>query len=244
MNLDLFQKIIDGASQIGVRGIHLYLHGEPLLHPQFIELVRYIKNKNLEVEITTNGMLFDREKIEGIINSGLNSHDILKFSILGYSKEVHEKIMKRVNHEKVLKNIFDFLELRKKFKASGPTVELVFFVIPENEHEAKQFVKYWHKIVDHVWIWHPSKSFWEYKKEEKITAFRKKTCHDLWKRMTVFWNGDVTMCCPDIDGEYILGNLKKQSIKEIWNCKQLLSIKKLHEEKQFQKIPLCSKCDF
>jgi radical SAM protein with 4Fe4S-binding SPASM domain len=244
MDFELFQKIIDEASHIGVKIIHLYLHGEPILHPRYIDLIRYIKAKNLGIEITTNGMLLDKEKIEGIINSGLKSSDLLKFSILGYSKEVHEKIMKRVNHEKVLKNVLDFLELKKKYKLKGPTVEAVFFVMPENEHEAKQFIDYWHKIVDNVWVLYPSKSFWDYKNGGNSRKIRKKNCHDLWNRMTVFWNGDVSMCCSDIDGEYILGNLKKQSIKEIWNSEKLLSIKKIHEEKQFQKIPLCAKCDF
>lgn len=244
MNLNLFQKIIDGASKEGIKRIHLYLHGEPLLHPKFVELVSYIKSKNLGVDIVTNGMLFNKEKIEGIIHSGINNNDIVRFSILGYSKEIHEKLMKGVNHEKVLKNILDFLELRKKYKADGPIIETIFIITSENEHEKKKFLKYWRSKVDHVVVKHPSKSFSEYKKKENTTPIRKTTCYDLWDRMTIFWNGDVTICISDIDGDYILGNLKTQSIREIWNCKQLLSIKKLHEEEQFEKIPLCTKCDF
>lgn len=32
MDFDLFKKIIDDASNIGVSSVHLWLHGEPLLH--------------------------------------------------------------------------------------------------------------------------------------------------------------------------------------------------------------------
>ncbi|GAI91258.1 unnamed protein product, partial [marine sediment metagenome] len=90
MDFDFFKRIIDDASQIGVKTIHLYLHGESLLHPQLVEMISYIKSKNLEFNLTTNGMLLNKEKIELILHSGVSSADHIVFSILGYSKEVHE----------------------------------------------------------------------------------------------------------------------------------------------------------
>ena len=244
MKFDLFKKIIDDASQIGVLGIDLYLLGESLLHPQFVEMISYIKSKDLRVNVVTNGMLFDREKIEAILQSGLNITDNITFSIYGYSKEVNERLMKGVNHDKVLKNIHDFLKLRKKYNGKGPSIETIFYPVPENENETDQYVKYWYGIVDRVIVRRISKSFANLKKEEKnITMPRRKNCWILWNRLTIFWNGDVTFCGCDIDGDYVLDNLKEKSIKEIWNSKQLLSIKKLHDKKQFQKNPICSNCD-
>lgn len=243
MDFNFFQKIIDEASQIGVKIIHLYLHGEPLLHPQLVEMISYIKSKNLRVHLVTNGVLFDREKSEAILRSGVNNDDIFTFSILGYSKEVHETIMKGVDHDKVVKNISDFLKLREKFGMKGPVIKCVFGILPENIHEKDQFIRYWSKIVDHVETELLSESFRYYKQKEITIDPRKYTCIMLWERMMVFWNGDVTMCCADVDGNYILGSLKDKSISEIWNSKQLLSIKKLHEEKKYKNIPLCSNCD-
>jgi len=244
MDLNLFQKIIDDASEIGIKRIHLYLLGEPLLHPQIVEMISYIKSKNLGVHLTTNGMLLNKEKTENILRSGINSADLFTFSILGHSKDIHEMVMRGVNHDVVLKNIFDFKELRKKLRVNGPAIETVFFTMPENQHERDQFTKYWKGRVDHVTVYEKiSKYFSDYDKMVPLNIHRKKTCPGLWERMIIFWNGDVPLCVADINGKYILGNLKNQSIKEIWNSKQLLSIKKLHEEKQFQKFPLCSMCD-
>ena len=243
MKFDLFQKIIDDASQIGVMGIDLYLLGESLLHPQFVEMVSYIKSKNLKVNVVTNGMLFSIEKIEAVLRSGLNIADSITFSMYGYSKEVNERLMRGVDHDKVLKNIHNFLKLREKCKGKGPSIEVIFYTVPENENEKEQFVKYWREIVDCVIICKISKSFANLKKGKNTTMPRRKNCWILWNRMTILWNGDVTFCGCDIDGDYVLGNLKEQSIKEIWNSEQLLSIKKLHDKKQFHKIPLCSKCD-
>lgn len=244
MPLNLFQKIIDEASEIGVNKIKLFLHGEPLLHPRLIEMVRYIKSKrNLGISIATNGSLLDKEKSKLLLRSGLDYEDEVVFSILGYSKESHEKIMNGINHEDVLTNIFDFLKLRKQY-GSNVNILVTFKRMPENKHEEKQFVKYWRKKVDKVWTSTISKSFREYKNNEIDTPQRNKTCTGLWNEMVVFWNGDITICTSDIDGNYIVGNLKERSIKEIWNGKQLSSVRNLHRKKQFQKIPLCSKCDF
>jgi MoaA/NifB/PqqE/SkfB family radical SAM enzyme len=34
--------------------------------------------------------------------------------------------------------------------------------------------------------------------------------------MIIDWNGDAVLCCDDWSHKVILGNLKKQSIEEIW----------------------------
>lgn len=244
MNIGLFKKIIDEASAIGVKRVHLYLHGESMIHPRIDEMIQYIKVNRLGISMHTNGMLFSREKIENILYSGVNSGDYFLFSILGYSKEVHERIMKKVNHEKVIKNILDFIQLRKQLKINGPIIEVIFYRLSENINEEAEFVSYWRKIVDHV---HPvgdiSKSFAGYKVENKTIPLRSKTCKLLWERMTIFWNGDVTMCAEDLDGDHVLGNLREKTIRDIWNGDKMLAIKNLHRDKLFKNISLCSRCD-
>jgi radical SAM protein with 4Fe4S-binding SPASM domain len=244
MDLTLFQKIIDEAAQLGVKRVRLFLHGEPMLHPRIIEMISYTKSKGLAIHLTTNGMLFNEKRIEALLRSGVNSADHIAFSILGYSSQVHEGIMKKAKHDKVLKNISDLLELRTRYRVNGPVVETVFYTLPENEHEEEQFVRHWRGKADHARLGgRTSESFSEYKKEGQAIPPRTQTCSNIWERMTVFWNGDVTLCCQDVDGDWILGSLKEQSISEIWNSEQLLSIKRIHKEKQFQRFPFCSQCD-
>jgi sulfatase maturation enzyme AslB (radical SAM superfamily) len=242
MDFDLFQRIIDDAAQVGVKRVHLYLHGEPLLHPRIVEMISYIKLRNLAVHLTTNGMLLDKEKAEAILCSGVNSADHIIFSILGGSKEVHERIMKKVNHDMVMANISDFMQSRTRLGVNGPVIETMFYTMPENEHEEEQYLKCWRGKVDHARLGgRISESFARHK---GITIEpRKQTCKNLWERMTIFWNGDATLCCQDVDGDWLLGNLNYNSIREIWNCERLLSIKKIHRGRRFQEFPFCYKCD-
>jgi radical SAM protein with 4Fe4S-binding SPASM domain len=244
MDFELFKKIIDEASEVGVKRIYLYLHGESSIHPRIVDMIRHIKLNGLGITMHTNGMLFNKEKIEKILHSGVDSADYFIFSIPGHSKAVHEKIMKGANHERVTKSLLDFIELRKQHKVNGPIIEVIFYRMPENLREEAQFVKHWRGIVDHV---HPvgniSNSYAKYKTGAISTPLRARTCKLLWERMVIFWNGDVTICAQDVDGEYVLGNMREKSIKEIWNCNKLLAIKKLHTENNFKKVRLCLRCD-
>lgn len=190
-------------------------------------------------------MLLTPQKIEEILEGGVNSADHFIFSVLGHSKEVHENIMRGIDHEKVLKNIQDILQLRKILKMNGPIIETVMYIMPENKNERAQFNKYCRGVIDHVCeVGNISEQFAKFKREDNSIPSRNKTCKNLWERMTIFWNGDVTICCADLDGNYVLGNLKEKSIRDIWNSNQLLLIRKWHKEKSFQKIPLCFKCDW
>lgn len=245
MNYDLFQKILDDASEAGVKRIHLYLHGEPMLYPRIIDMIRDIKAKKIGITLTTNGMFLDKNKIELLLDAGMNILDHITFSVLGFSKEVHEKIMVGVNHEKVKENILTFAQLRGTHKMSGPILQIAFYQMPENEMEKKDLNKYWHGIVDHVRIEdNISKQFSSFGDPEVHIPIRKKTCKNLWERMTVYWNGDVTACIADIDGKFIFGNLGEKSIKEIWNCEELQFVKGMHREQNFKALDLCTNCDW
>ncbi|OHB60340.1 MAG: hypothetical protein A2167_00280 [Planctomycetes bacterium RBG_13_46_10] len=246
MDFSLFQRIINDASEIGVKMVRLYLHGEPMLHPQIIEMIKYVNQKGIIIHLVTNGTLFTRDQIESILKLNVSRADRIIFSILGYSRLVHEKIMKGVDHSQVLENLYLFLELRKDMRRNGPCIEVVFYIMPENEGESRKFYKHWHPIVDHVQIVsETSKQFEKFKGVDYASVpIRSKTCTYLWDRMTIFWNGDVTICMADVDGVNSFGNLREQSIMDVWNCQTILSTRKLHKQRHFQDLTLCSRCDW
>jgi radical SAM protein with 4Fe4S-binding SPASM domain len=244
MDLRLFRRIIDEASAVGVKRIHLYLHGEPLLHPDLVEMIRYIKYRSLFVNLVTHGMLFNEDSIRGILHAGVDLGDHIIFSVLGYSKDVHERIMKGIHHDRVWNNISSFVAIRKSLGMHAPILEIVFYSMPENKAEKDSLIRYWTGRVDHVRIVPKvSSSFRDYKKPVRGAPQQKKPCPNIWERMTVMWNGDVTICCADVDGEYVLGNLASYSIREIWNCEKLVALKNIHRKKEYDKHPLCASCD-
>jgi radical SAM protein with 4Fe4S-binding SPASM domain len=148
-----------------------------------------------------------------------------------------------VNHNRVTANILDFLQARKARGSNGPIVETVMYSMPENAGEEKQFVDYWRGIVDHAREPVRISEQFAGKTGNGGRRLRTRICRDFWERMTVYWNGDVALCCEDLDGAHIQGNLKESSIREIWNGEKMRALKKLHRNRRFAELPLCAECD-
>jgi radical SAM protein with 4Fe4S-binding SPASM domain len=242
MDIELFKKIMDDASQIGVKRVQLFLMGEPLVHPRIIEMIRYLKSKGLAFHLTTNGLAFSKAIGDGILGAGATSADYVTFSILGYSKELHEKMMQGVKHDKVMENIHNFINARNASKHNGPIIETVFYSVSQTEHEIEPFMNYWSKVADHAI--YGGKAVEAFIDHSLPSNPRTKTCSVLWERMAIQWNGDVVLCGEDSEGEFVVGNLHDSSISEVWNGEKLVNLKKLHKAGQFSQISLCEFCDW
>ena len=244
MDFELFRKIADDAGKAGVKRIHLYLHGEPFLHPEIMEMIKYLVVKKLPVHVTTNGMFLTEEKSRELLDTGVTPADHILFSVLGYSKEIHELVMKGVKNEVVVANILKLVELRSEMNANGPIVETIFYTMPENRSDKKKYLDFWDGKVDHVRIFDQiSNSFAAYKSGDEAGAARKRICLNIWERMTICWNGDVTLCSCDLDGDYVVGNLRESTLEQVWNSPRLVTYRSLHKNKRYGEIPLCACCD-
>jgi len=241
MDFDLFKKIIDDAAHVGVQRVLLFVFGEPLLHPQIIEMIRYIKAQGLAFHLTTNGELLDGSTGEAILRAGVTSADYVTFSILGFSAAVHEQVMVGIHHDRVQQNVLQFVENRKKLGVNGPVIETVFYSIPENQHELVPFLDYWGNIVDHA-IYGGS-ALEALIDQQQTKKCQTRTCITLWERMVILWNGDVSMCGMDLNGEWLVGNMRGQSIQQVWQSEALVNIRKTHKDGRFDEISLCKYCD-
>lgn len=68
-------------------------------------------------------------------------------------------------------------------------------------------------------------------------------CPYPWTHFRVASNGDVVPCCRDLQHMTVLGNLKTQSVEEIWNGEPMLELREFLLRKKPQKVSACEKCD-
>jgi radical SAM protein with 4Fe4S-binding SPASM domain len=68
-------------------------------------------------------------------------------------------------------------------------------------------------------------------------------CNWLWKSMAIYWDGRVASCCADFSGDQVIGDVKTQSLREIWNSEGLVNLRTLQVEARYKDAPLCSGCD-
>jgi MoaA/NifB/PqqE/SkfB family radical SAM enzyme len=117
------QKTVDTLHSHGLLSIILIGGGEPTLHKDFGEIVRYIKKKKLQIGIVTNGSRL--EKIEAIAEA-LTEKDWVRISIDAAGEEVFQAL----HQPKTRVTLEGILEKARKVKKKNPAVSLGYsFVI-------------------------------------------------------------------------------------------------------------------
>lgn len=246
MDMKLYKKIIDNCKKLNIKTITLSFFGEPFLDKGLIEKIKYAKEKGMNVSFYSNASLLTEELAIKVVDSGLDS---ITISFDGYSKETYEKIRKNLKFDVVKKNILNLIETRRRMKRKNPSINLVLVELEENKREIKQFYSEWNKKVDSINIINMRNWANDIQKEGTKESFhfnkkiKRKPCALIWKKMVVDWNGDVVLCCDDWNHSTILGNLKKQTIEEIWKGEKLRKIREAHVKEEFWKVPLCSGCN-
>jgi radical SAM protein with 4Fe4S-binding SPASM domain len=242
MDFGLFKECVRQAIEMGVKMIVPFNYGEPLLHPKLVEMVEYIKTQSREtiVKINTNGVLLNKEYARGLIGAGI---DEITFSLEGCTKESHEKIARDSNYEKVLANLMDLINMKKG--NGGPQIRVCMVRMEETVFEMKQFIRRWRPLVDSISIHDMNTGYGTLKdrRVKKTPLKRKVPCRELWLKLQILWNGDVTVCCIDYDGKLKIGNMQNDSLTDLWFGSRINRMREIHQNREFEKIAICNRCD-
>lgn len=238
MNMGLFRKVVDECSVQRIKTIHLHNFGEPLIDKGLFEKIRYAKQKHINTRLFSNLSLLDKEKARLLIESGLSR---IKISIDGNTKETYEGIRRGLDFDKVVGNINMLINERQHLKSKTPKIGLVFVETEKNRHEKTDFIKQWKGKVDSINI--SSYHNWAGGLGASRKDSRQLPCLRIWQTFTVLCNGDVALCCMDYDGAVKLGNIKDNTIYEIFNGKKLQKLREAHLKGDFEKIPICKNCE-
>jgi MoaA/NifB/PqqE/SkfB family radical SAM enzyme len=123
LTLEKVKKTIDTLHFHGLLSVILIGGGEPTLHKDFEEIVRYIKGKRLQIGIVTNGSRL--EKIETIVEA-LEEKDWIRISI----DAAGEEVFKDLHLPKTQVTLIGILEKARKVKRKNPVISLGYsFVI-------------------------------------------------------------------------------------------------------------------
>lgn len=263
MELTQYKKIIDNIKDY-VHIVYIYNSNEPLLHQDIVEMAQYASDNNLHAMISTNCSHLDKELTEKLLNSGLGE---IRFALDSLKKEPFEKFRQGGDFETVIENIKYFCKRRKELKKKRPITTLQFILNKLNQDEIGDIKKFAsEQEIDKLYI-KPfilgeyayskeqikelSKEFFAdkdidddaivYKKDGQ--GLKPKTqhtkCPDVKRVFTVLADGRAVMCCFDLFGDYVYGEMDKMNLREMWN---LPAVKKMRQASYNREHPLCRKC--
>ena len=129
MHWQLFGSLMDQAE--GLPDLEQVLFtgvGEPLSHPDILDMVLAAKTRGLSVSLTTNGSLLTRPLASELIKVGLNR---LSVSLDGADTEAYADI-RRADFETVLGNLRVLQERKKSVGTTLPELEIEFVLLKRN----------------------------------------------------------------------------------------------------------------
>lgn len=233
MDINEFQIILNKIKD-KTKFLYFHVSGEPLLHPKINEFINLAKEKDFDINITTNGYLIKRiidNKNIRQINISLHSYD--------------EKYNKSLDD--YLKDIFEVIENL----SNNTYFSLRFWANNENNSEIiKRLEKYFNKkielrtgfeIIKNVFISMNKEFIWPDLNNNYYNEIG--TCYALKDHIGILSNGDIIPCCLDANGIIKLGNIFNDKIDDIIDSERYQ--KMLNGFKNNYKCEeLCKKCNF
>ena len=238
----IFKRVIDEGVDNGLCSIKLSFRGEPLLHPDIAQMIAYAKKRGIiDIYFNTNAMLLDENKIDQLIDSGL---DRISISFEGTSKEVYEKYRVGAEYEVVLQNIKKLRHIRDKRGISYPQIRIQSVLFSELKATFDQYVRFWQEIVDEIGY---LDGRYEKPDDEHRGFIADWACPFLWQRMVVLWEGTLLPCLMHGIDDFSLmslGNIQEVSIKDQWKSAVISGYRALHQIGEAHKIAACDRCSY
>ncbi|MCR5027724.1 MAG: radical SAM protein [Fibrobacter sp.] len=251
MPLSLFEKILENL-QGKVQEIFLHVLGEPLLHPQFAEILKAVDASGLKLNLTTNGVLIAKHADKLLASSALRQ---INFSTHAYAYLPKEKALN------VLNDSFAFAE---RLNAERPEVylnfrlwndkadatsdawnETVFRLLSERFQAdlSPTAFSVRHKsfpITGRLYLHRDSRFIWPNGLgEEKENG----TCHGMIDQCAILFDGTVVPCCLDYKANIPLGKIPGETWDSIFQSEKAERIRKGFEQHKLLD-PFCKRCPF
>ncbi len=246
----LFKAILD-ETEDKLERFFLWGYGEPLLHPNIGELVRYAgKFSAKKVMSTTGWKLEDFSDLES-----LSELDELIISINGLTPEVYTRHQINGDLEKVIRGIRKIAPIMKDSKTRF-IMQIVAHKgnldhIPRAENFARDYgfdilvVKSFN-VMDQK-----QETFDKFVPLGTIFSRYKSVLNDPPKTlesgvypceewMVINWDGSVNPCCWDYKGVYNFGNAQDRGVYHIWN--NITALRHRNKIKEGKFIDICVDC--
>lgn len=249
----VIEALLNNIIKYNIPGVRFVQWGEPTMHPKYIEVIEKVKNAGAAVHINTNGSLLDEAQIKKLIDIKLDS---IKFSFQGADEGTYNEMREGGDYNRLLETVRKMYQLRGDSPypyiqitttLTGETIEQ----INDFKHDIEGCCDYYnigytqltHLNVDDMQIDEKEKEkIRQLQKREKIPHVHPDVCSEVFDKLSINWNGDVTLCCQDYDNNLIIGNILDMDLNQLFNSNAANQYRDIIAEKQYARIKCCSIC--
>ena len=247
---DDFKTAVDNIKTHALN-LFLYFQGEPFLNKNFHRLVEYAHNCDIFTVTSSNGQLINALNAEQIINAGL---DKIIIPLDGYNQQSYSAYRSGGNFAAV-KNAISLIDnAKKRLKKRNPVIEVQCLAskITENHlKEIKQIAldcgadKFCVKTMqietdDGFEMFLPEKQRFSRYTKDKVLKHPIRFCRRIFQSVVITSELDVLPCCYDKNADFLLGNLRHNSLTDILHSSAAIDF--VRRILRFQRPKMCQNC--
>lgn len=254
MNALSFEEIIQKVAPFAEE-VCLHLMGEPLAHPEFELIIETAKKYNAKLNLTTNAILLS--KYENLLLKSENIKQI-NFSVHSFKDNFRDKPLAPY--------LLELITFSERAMKERPDLYINFRlwtmddknqdVTKDNLEVLELINQYFHtnisdnvdvgfkknkKIEGRVYVHFDSRFTWPSPLLPKQSEIG--TCQGAQTQLGIHADGTVVPCCLDKEAVIKLGNIKEQSLEEIYQSARTLAMREGFQRGQLVE-DLCQKCPF
>ena len=250
MKFDTFQKVIDDLGEFDkpLKVLRMYKDGEPFLNKRLAEMIAYAKKSgHVEyIDTTTNGTFLSPDRVGPVLEAGI---DKINISVDGMSV---------ADYERFTGFKFDFATFVDNVKwiyANKGNCEIVVKIPGEliTEAQRQEFFDTFGDHCDRIFVENFAPCWPEFDIEEHTGVKISKgiyqqdigdtdTCPYIFYGYSVNADGLVSSCFLDWGRKLIIGDVRQQSMKEIWNSERMNALRLQHLEGKRRQNGVCGNC--
>jgi MoaA/NifB/PqqE/SkfB family radical SAM enzyme len=245
---ELNSKLVDEVKEYG-KGFTQYIryasNGEPLIHPKIYEMLKYaVNHSGTKVTLTTNGTLLTGNKVEKLLDTGVNVIDV---SIDAFSKDTYSKVRVNGNLDITAANVVNLIKAVKDNRLKSKVV-VSYVELPENMHETDNFEKYWkdqgadYVVIRRLHSCSGAKIELAQERRNDNNNIERRPCLYPWERIVLSPKGWLGFCPSDwVDGSHII-EYKNITIREVWSGEFYTKLRQAHLANNYSMHKFCSQC--
>ncbi len=207
--------------------IVLHGYGDPLLDVKMPERVGLLTEIGIPSYFSCNPANINIDRTAKMFEKGLC---YVKFSLESVDDSAHKKIRGDAsNFSESFKRIKELLRIKS---ANNYKTTIVITMLDLGRMaQDDDFVRLKEKFKDldvYVYLKSQDQKWYSNKEIQTKSIHWIEFCQFPWSSMTVKSNGEAAMCVEDFNNEIILGDVKKESLRDIWNGQRYSDFRKLH----------------
>ena len=227
---EIWYKILEGVSALSPDVIIPYMNNEPLLDKNIASRILDLRRlrPQASIEFSTNGILLTEASSVFLVNHV----DLILISLFGSDETGNLKLMgKGMSYNRVKNNI---LKLRKAKEESGSRciiniVKIINHPFMSNDSILKDWIFWEDEGIDVRYY-----DFVDRATNVGDFSQRNKT-HKTYgcdynrhnESTSIYYNGETSFCCHDWRREYVMGNLRENSLWKIINGEKYHRIRQM-----------------